>query len=638
MTALLGVVVVATTMSSAGALPPPWERPLPPRTFDGGHLSLGAPSASTSWYFAEGHTAPNFDEYLVLNNSSPAAASATVMVLGTGASRALGVPAHARATLNVKDILPAGDGGLSVSSSQPVVAERVEYFDYMGLTGGSSTVGVTETARSWTFAEGYTGPGFFTFILLSNPSPSPATAVVAFQRETGQPVETQVTIPPIGRVSINAADVVPGASFTTRVRSDEGIVAERAMYFSYGPSVTGGHVSMGARAAATRWDFAEGYTAGFDTYYLLANPATETASVNVTFRVGQGLTRGVTAWVSPGARFTIRANDLLPPGEAGATVISSVPIVAERAMYFDAGFWNGGTATIGAPNLSPSWLFAEGYTSPDFVTYFLVANPSDSPTSGVLSLRRRDGTGTDLALPLAPRSRATVRVNDLPGFEATELAASVQAGLPVVAERATYFLYSTSYFDPALLGTRVLSLGMSGRDVFEVQRRMVELGLDPGPLDGTFSDTMTQAAVAVEKLNGLPRTGVVGDGERAWLAAGQDPPPRDPSGDHVEIDITHQVALYVRGGKVIGIWPTSTGAADNTPRGVYHVYLKVPDWDCGAVGCLFKPSYFVGGFAIHGYPSVPTYPASHGCARVPMAMADWVYDALPLGFEVFVYD
>jgi lipoprotein-anchoring transpeptidase ErfK/SrfK len=111
-----------------------------------------------------------------------------------------------------------------------------------------------------------------------------------------------------------------------------------------------------------------------------------------------------------------------------------------------------------------------------------------------------------------------------------------------------------------------------------------------------------------------------------------------PSGDHVEIDISRQVTLYVRGGEVIGIWPTSTGAPGNdTPRGAFRVYRKDAGWECGDLGCLFKPSYFIGGYAIHGYPSVPTYPASHGCSRVPMSMTDWVYDSLPVGFEVLTY-
>ena len=46
---------------------------------------------------------------------------------------------------------------------------------------------------------------------------------------------------------------------------------------------------------------------------------------------------------------------------------------------------------------------------------------------------------------------------------------------------------------------------------------------------------------------------------------------------------------------------------------------------------------FVGNFAIHGYPSVPPYPASHGCVREPMWVADWVYDQSFVGERLYVY-
>ena len=310
-------------------------------------------------------------------------------------------------------------------------------------------------------------------------------------------------------------------------------------------------------------------------------------------------------------------------------------------MYFDNGRASGGTATLGAPALSTTWLFAEGFTAPDYSeTWILVANPADAPATATLRLRRPDGTGTDAGLQIPPRSRVGVRVNDQPGFDHTEFGADVAATSPVVAERVTYFRIAeaTPASDPARLGTRLLSEDMTGEDVAETQRRMLAVGLDPGPVDGTFSDVTTHAAIAIEKWLGLPRHGDIGDEERAFLIAGRPPAPRQPSGNHVEIDIPRQVALLVHGGTVVAWWPTSTGSADNTPRGHYAVYNKVPAWDCGDVGCLYKPSYFVGGFAVHGYPSVPTYPASHGCARAPMAMAEWIYDQMPYGLEVFVYD
>ena len=76
-----------------------------------------------------------------------------------------------------------------------------------------------------------------------------------------------------------------------------------------------------------------------------------------------------------------------------------------------------------------------------------------------------------------------------------------------------------------------------------------------------------------------------------------------------------------------------TGATGNTPIGEWHVYRKVAGFDW----VLYYPSYFLRGFAVHGYPDVPPYPASHGCARIPMWVATKVYADIPEGSAVYVY-
>ena len=84
---------------------------------------------------------------------------------------------------------------------------------------------------------------------------------------------------------------------------------------------------------------------------------------------------------------------------------------------------------------------------------------------------------------------------------------------------------------------------------------------------------------------------------------------------------------------------TSQGVTQRafTPNGSYHVYWKIPGWHDAPLGHLYKPSFFNGGIAFHGYYEVPTYPASHGCVRLPMEFADWFYDqAAPPGALVYV--
>jgi lipoprotein-anchoring transpeptidase ErfK/SrfK len=46
--------------------------------------------------------------------------------------------------------------------------------------------------------------------------------------------------------------------------------------------------------------------------------------------------------------------------------------------------------------------------------------------------------------------------------------------------------------------------------------------------------------------------------------------------------------------------------------------------------------YFHQGLAIHGFPSVPDRPASHGCIRIPVKDAAFVFRAAPLGTAVLI--
>ncbi len=52
---------------------------------------------------------------------------------------------------------------------------------------------------------------------------------------------------------------------------------------------------------------------------------------------------------------------------------------------------------------------------------------------------------------------------------------------------------------------------------------------------------------------------------------------------------------------------------------------------------MVHSSYFIRGYAIHGYAEVPVYPASHGCLRVPIPDALTIFNWLSLGDRVDVY-
>ncbi|MGH9842854.1 MAG: L,D-transpeptidase family protein, partial [Blastocatellia bacterium] len=74
-----------------------------------------------------------------------------------------------------------------------------------------------------------------------------------------------------------------------------------------------------------------------------------------------------------------------------------------------------------------------------------------------------------------------------------------------------------------------------------------------------------------------------------------------------------------------------------THPGRYKTYIKIPGWKKSPLGRLYYPVYFMVGTAIHGYPSVPVRPASHGCIRIPMFAAKEFYEMTPLEMPVLIY-
>jgi lipoprotein-anchoring transpeptidase ErfK/SrfK len=107
------------------------------------------------------------------------------------------------------------------------------------------------------------------------------------------------------------------------------------------------------------------------------------------------------------------------------------------------------------------------------------------------------------------------------------------------------------------------------------------------------------------------------------------------AGKHVEVDISRQVMALAKNGRAQYIFHVSTGApATPTITGHYSVYRKEPGTNSHG---MYMSSYWQGGYAVHGYPDVPTYNASHGCVRVPNSDAVFIYNWMPIGTDVYTY-
>jgi lipoprotein-anchoring transpeptidase ErfK/SrfK len=186
---------------------------------------------------------------------------------------------------------------------------------------------------------------------------------------------------------------------------------------------------------------------------------------------------------------------------------------------------------------------------------------------------------------------------------------------------------------PVAVHVPTLGPGSRGASVIELERRLTRLGYAVRGIDGDYGYDTYEAVLAFQKVHGLAWTGRMTVAVWRRLERAAPPRPRYARGSHVEVDKRRQVLFVVRRGRVVLVSHVSTGATGNTPVGRWRVYRKATGWD----GVLWYPMYFLRGFAIHGYPSVPAYPASHGCVRVPMWLAPRLNARHSHGTVVYVY-
>ncbi len=106
-------------------------------------------------------------------------------------------------------------------------------------------------------------------------------------------------------------------------------------------------------------------------------------------------------------------------------------------------------------------------------------------------------------------------------------------------------------------------------------------------------------------------------------------------GRHAEGDLSRQLLALIDGKNVVWIFPISSGKPSTpTVLGDFHVYRRTPGY---LPDGMYYSSFFIGGYAIHGYDPAPDYPASHGCMRLPIPDAIPAYNWLNFGDWVDVY-
>lgn len=214
---------------------------------------------------------------------------------------------------------------------------------------------------------------------------------------------------------------------------------------------------------------------------------------------------------------------------------------------------------------------------------------------------------------------------------------------------------TTAPVDPTTVPEEgVLKAGSVGARTKAIQQALKEQAYDPGEPDGKFGTKTTQAVWAFQALHGLAKDGVVGpETEAAILARPAQAMLRPELGaTHVEVDLTRQVMLVWRDGAPKLITHVSTGSevpycettdlGKNcgdavTPTGVFRFERRIEGWREAPLGKLYNPVYFHQGIAVHGASSVPNHPASHGCVRVSMSIAEYFPSLVSNGDTIEVF-
>ena len=178
--------------------------------------------------------------------------------------------------------------------------------------------------------------------------------------------------------------------------------------------------------------------------------------------------------------------------------------------------------------------------------------------------------------------------------------------------------------------------GARGRRVLLLQRGLRKLGFAV-PVTGRYEGGTSRAVLAFRKANHLGRDGYASTRVYSLVLPGRGAfRPRFPrAGRHVEVDWSRQLLALVHGARARRVYHASSGKASTpTVFGAFRFYRKEPGTNSHG---MVQSNYFIGGYAIHGYHSVPSYPASHGCIRVPIPNAFDIDRQISLGDRIFVY-
>lgn len=197
-------------------------------------------------------------------------------------------------------------------------------------------------------------------------------------------------------------------------------------------------------------------------------------------------------------------------------------------------------------------------------------------------------------------------------------------------------LHNSDASAPLALEVHAPRVLRSGPEALLFNRLLADAGYHMGDVSDHFDESTALAVLAMRKVNDLPRTEEYDPALFTMLLQGRGAlePVHDQQGRYVEVDLSRQVMALIQDGKPTDVFHVSTGAF-GTPTGTYSFYEKSPGYNQKG---MYYSVYYSGNYATHGYYTVPTYPASHGCVRNPEVYSVFIYNWISLGDPIYIYE
>lgn len=410
-------------------------------------------STSSSWYLAEGSTTWGFSTQIAMENPNPEEVTARIDYMtekGKIGQRDVVLPPESLTWLDPTSDFGHVDFSATVEclEGESIAVDRVMVWEVSPDPSSIETrfhgsIGTTSPSDSWYLAEGSCAWGFECWIPVLNPTAQTANLTLTFMTDEGQQIAVNEQVGGYSRATFNMRDYLSEEDASILVNSDVPVVVERSMYRN---SRREGANTIGATEPSQVFLLAEGSTNyGFTTYLLVQNPNSNSANASLTFHTTTGPIAGPVFDVQPHSRKTLCLNDYLQNMDFAIEVLSSVPIVAERAMYCESGTPAGEFSTVSMGMTSPHkriYLPTGGTNGSTEETWTLVQNPNGSEVEIEVRYLEYGGGATRFTETIPPYSRGSYKMSERANsklFSASVVVESMTPGLGIVAENALYY-------------------------------------------------------------------------------------------------------------------------------------------------------------------------------------------------------